>query len=241
MPLPNSPNALQIIMRAMRLAQVNTKGETPDNEEAQDGLYALNAMLNSWQLERLYVYRIKEETFTWAANQQEQTIGASGDFVTDRPTRIADDCYFVINSVTYQSRMIDVDAWSAIPDKSTTSTWPWYLYPEYGVDEVTLHGWPIPNASVEFHLRTWQQLQYFSALTDTMDLPPGYQRAIEFSLAEEFGPEFGVTITPDVRMKAANARKAIRNINSPSPIMASEAGLMTRTRGSYIYGDWGGY
>ena len=229
--------SLDIIKRAMRLAQVMTKGETPDADESQDGLDALNTMLDSWQIDRLFVYQIREESFTWAINDQTQTVGSGGDFNTDLPTRIADNCAFVVNSTDHQASLINVDAWTAIPDKTTTSTFPWFLYAEYGAALVTLYAYPIPNANVTFKLRSWKRLQSFSDLTTALSLPPGYQRAIEYSLAEEFGPEFGVAISPEVSRIAFKARNAIRNVNSPSPVMRSEVGRMTNRYSSNVKAD----
>lgn len=229
--------ATQIITRAMRLARVIGKGETPDADESADGLQALNAMLDSWQIKRLYVYQVREESFTWAANQVSQTVGAAGDFVTDLPTRVADNCAFTINSIDYPVSLIDVDAWSAIPDKTTTSTFPWWLYVEYGAALVTIKAYPIPSANVTFKLRTWKRLQQFSTLTDVLALPPGNERAIAFSLAEEYAPEFGLDVTPRVAAVAASARANLRRVNSPSPVMMTEAGFMSRRYTAYIYGD----
>lgn len=230
--------ALDLITRSMRLAGTIGKGEIPDADEAQDGLEALNAMLDSWQIERLFVYQIRAEQFTWDANDQTQTVGSGGDFNTDLPTRIDDSCSFTIDSVDFPTKLIDVDAWSAIPDKTTTSTWPWWIYPEYGAALVTLYGYPIPSANVTFNLRTWKRLQSFTALTTDLALPPGNERAIAFSLAEEFGgPEFGVQVPQDVRRIAASARRALRRVNSPSPVMATETGYISRRYTDYIRGD----
>ena len=229
--------ALSMIKSAMRKAQVSTKGETPDSDESADGLAVLNAMLDSWQVDRLFVYQVKEESFTWAANDQTQTIGAAGDFVTDLPTRVADDCEFVVNNISYPVTLIDVDAWASIPDKTTTSTAPWFIYPEYGAALVTLYCYPIPNANVSFKLRSWKRLQSFAALTTDLALPPGYQRAIEYSLAEEFGPEFGVDVPAAVSRIAMSARRIIRRVNSPSPVMRSDAGRMSRRQGANVKAD----
>lgn len=223
----------------MRLAGTIGKGETPDDDESQDGLTALNAMLDSWQIQRLFVYQIRTETFTWTANDQTQTVGSGGDFSTDLPTQVADDCSFTINSIDYPVKLIDIDAWTNIPDKTTTSSFPWWLYAEYGAALVTLYAYPIPNANVTFNLRSWKRLQAFSALTTDLALPPGNERAIAYSLAEEFGgPEFGVSVPPGVIAIARSARRALKNINSPAPVMASEAGWLSRRYTAYIYGDW---
>lgn len=231
--------AQTIITRSMRLAGTIGVGETPTADESANGLEALNAMLASWQIQRLYVYQIRSEQFTWTANQQTRTVGSAGNFATDLPTRVADNCSFTVNSIDYVVRLIDIDAWNAIPDKTTTSSFPWWIYPEYGAALVTLYAYPIPNANVTFNLRSWKRLQSFSALTTDLALPPGNERAMAFSLAEEWaGPEFGITPPPGVIAIARGARKALRRINAPSPIMQTETGYMSRRYTAYIYGDW---
>jgi hypothetical protein len=231
--------ALDLITRSMRLAGSIGTGETPSDAEADSGLEALNAMLDSWQIQRLYVYQIQTQQFTWTALAQSRTVGAAGNFVTSAvPTQIANDCSFTINSIDYPVQLIDVDAWSNIPDKTTQSSFPWWIYPEYGAALVTLYAYPIPNANITFNLRSWLRLQTFAALTDDLALPPGNERAIAFSLAEEFaGPEFGIEVPASVSRIAASARRALRRINSPSPVMASEAGYLSRRYTASIYGD----
>ncbi len=233
----STASAINIITRAMRLGRVIGKGEIPDDDEAQDGLDALNSMLDSWQIRRLYVYQIRSEAFTWTANQQSRTVGAAGDFVTDLPTRVSDDLTFTVNGISYQAKLIDIDAWTAIPDKTTQSSFPWWIYPEYGAELVTLNAYPIPNANITFNLTTWKRLQQFTSLTDVMTLPPGNRRALTYNLAMEYAPEFGVEVSDSVRMIAKTSRDNLRRVNAPSPIMQTEAGYMSRRYTAYIYGD----
>lgn len=229
---------ITLITRAMRLAGVIGKGETPDSDESADGLTALNAMLDAWQIARLFVYQIRTETFTWAASQQSRTVGAAGNFVTDLPTRVANDCSFTVSSVDYPVSLIGIDEWASIQDKTTTSSLPSLIYPEYGAALVTLYAYPIPSAAISFNLRTWKRLQAFTGLTDTLSLPPGYERAIVFSLAEEYGgPEFGVEVPRKVIEIALAARRALRRANAPSPLMTNEAAFLSRSTGSNIVSD----
>lgn len=224
--------ALSMIQRSMRVARVIGKGETLDDDEAQDGLTALNSMLDSWQTERLSVYQIREESFTWAGSSQSRTVGSGGNFSTDRPVRVDPSSAFVSNSIDYAigpRGLIDVSAWAAIPDKTTQSTIPWLLYPEYGTTLVTLYAYPIPSASITFKLRSWKRLQSFSALTDALDLPPGYEEAIVFNLAERFGLEFGKELSRTAQRIASVSKANIRKINADVPTMTSEAAYMNPT------------
>lgn len=226
-----------MITRAMRLAGVIGKGESPSDDEAQDGLTALNSMLDSWQTERLYAYQISENSFSWGAGSQSRTVGAAGNFVMARPAQVDESTYFVLNGISYAVRLINSDAWAAIPDKTTTSTFPFWLYVEYGVSTVTLYAYPTPSAAITLKLRTWSALQSFAALTDALSLPMGNERAITYSLAEEFGPEFGVAVPPNVVSIARKARANLKRINSVSPVMASEVGYMNRRLTGNVYAD----
>lgn len=224
--------AVQIITRAMRIARVIGKGETLDSDESADGLTALNSMLDSWQTERLSVYQIRSESFTWAGSQQSRTVGAAGNFVTDRPARVDGSSAFVSNGIDYpigDRGMLNVDAWAAIPDKTSTSTIPWLLYVEYGTALVTLYAYPIPSASISFTLRSWRHLQSFATLTDVLDLPMGYEEAIVFNLAERYGIEFGMQLLPAAQKIAVTSKANIKNINAPVLIMSSEVGYLSRS------------
>lgn len=227
--------ALSMVTRAMRLARVIGKGEVADDDEAQDGLEALNTMLDSWQTERLFVYQIQQDSFTWTTSTTSRTVGLLGDFAMAAPARIDDSSFFRVNNVDYSLVFLNSDQYAAIPAKSSASSIPEYMYVEYGTALHTLYAFPVLSAAVTFLLRSWQALQSFSALTTALDLPMGYQRAIEFSLAEEIAAEYGRDVSPKVERIAAHARKNIKRINLPMDTLTSEIGMMTRRSGFNIY------
>lgn len=230
--------ALNIITRAMRLAGVYRKGESPDADEAQDGLNALNTMLDSWSIERLFVYYIVEESLTLVANQGSYTMGPSGDLNTTRPTQIDDSCRIVFQGMDYGLRKIDHDAWSAITAKTeVTSNIPMYIFADMANPLVTLNFWPCPSQSASAVICSWKQLQQFAALTTALALPAGYRRAIEYSLAEEFGPEYEVEVPAQVLRIAGKARKNIKRLNQVTPIAVVETGYMGWRSASNIYAD----
>lgn len=227
----------------MRLATVARKGEALDNDEAADGLVSLNAMLDSWQIERLFVYQIAQGSYTWPASTTSRTIGSSGNFTDQRPVRI--DSAFVMdsNSQWYPLNVLQARTeYDAIISKTTSGTLPRYLFmdPAYPLGVIYLY--PVPSVQVTLKLNTWQTLQSFAALTTNLALPPGYQRAIEYSLAEEFGPEFGVAIPSKVEQIARQARAAIQNLNMPSMVAQLDYGVSSLgqldRRGRYnVYSD----
>ena len=222
--------AIQMITRAMRLDGVIGKGESPDTDEADDGLVALNSMLDSWSIERLFAYYLVQETLTLAANKATYTMGSGGDLNTVRPTRIEDDCYVTFAGIDYKVRVINVDAFAGIPAKTVQSNIPMWMYVSYQNPLVNLTLYPVPNTAGTMQIWSRKQLQQFATLTDVLALPPGNERAITYSLAEEFGPEFGVEVPQRVSAIAQQARANIKRINAPSPILSSEVGYMGRLR-----------
>lgn len=220
--------ALDLITRGMRLAGVIGKGELPDEDEAADGLTALNDMLDSWSTERMYAYYIVEETLTLVAAQATYTMGTGGDLNTTRPTRIEDSCFIRYASMDTPLTLINNQAYAAIVAKTIQSNIPDLLFADMQYPLVRLSFYPTPStSSAVAHIMSWKQLQQFTALTTSLSMPPGSKRAIAYSLAEEFGPEFGANIQPIVIAIAQKARANLKRINAPNPVMRSEVGAMT--------------
>src|SRR3990167_2307112 len=218
--------ALSMITRAMRLARAIGKGEPLDSDESADGLVALNAMLDSWQIDRLFVYQIVQGSYTWPASTTSLTIGSAGNFNVQRPVRI--DSAFVVdsNSQWYPVDVLqDRTEYDSIVTKTTESSLPKYLFMDSAYPLGVIYLYPVPSVALTLKLNTWQTLQSFASLATDIALPPGYQRAIEYSLAEEFGPEFGVTIPPKVEKIALQSRAAIQNLNMPSLVARVDSGV----------------
>ena len=215
-----------LINRAMRLSGVIGKGETPDADESADGLTALNAMLDSWQLERLLVYQIVQGSYTWSANTTSRTIGSGGNFNAQRPVRIESAYFRDSNNNDYPLTVLqDRTEYDAITIKSTTSTIPQWLFYDPAYPLGVLYAYPISTVQWTLKLNTWQTLQSFTALTTELALPPGYERAIAYNLAMEIAPEFGAgaKMDPQVPLIAVQSKAAIKTINQPSMVAQIEA------------------
>src|SRR5687767_849521 len=82
--------AQDIITRAMKALGALGTSETPTASEANDGLEALNTMLDSWAGEELASYQVLEQTVILTVGKSQYTIGTVGtpDINADRPTNI---------------------------------------------------------------------------------------------------------------------------------------------------------
>ncbi len=227
--------ALGIIKRSMRLIGALGSGETPTAEEESDGLDALNGLLDSWWNDSLAVYQIAKGTYTWASGQATRTIGSGGDFDTTRPVRI-DSAEQTLNSIDYHIDLISNRQYQGIPDKTTQSTIARYLYSDSGNPLTTLYIWPVPSANMTLNLYTWTQIESFATGGETVVLPPGYRRALEYNLAVDIAPEYQRDGPPLVFGTAANAMRVIRRNNVRIPNMKNEPAMIGRPT-AYTW-DW---
>ena len=205
--------AQTIIDRALRLIGAIASGESPTSAESSDGLVALNAMISSWQTEKLNVFAFVDTAFTLVASNGSYTVGPAGNFaLTPRPSKI-ESCFVRISNIDYPVDLIDRDRWFGIADKTSTSDIPIYAYYEPSLATGTLLVWPVPNAASSLHIITWQSLSELSALSTTITLPQGYERALAYNLAIEVAPEFGQNPSQSVVMIAAESKASIKRAN----------------------------
>lgn len=232
--------ARTIITAALREIRVLGAGDVPTDDDAEDALYQLKNMMDSWWLERLAVYEIRQDSgLTWAAAQSSRTVGTGGNFNITRPFRIT-GVVFTVNGVDYPVRkMIERAEYDAIPLKTAQSSFPEFCFydPQYPLG--VLYAFPVPSASVTVAINSWQQIQNFSTLDTQIALPPGYERAIQKNLAIEIAPSYGPSAqpSPELKVQAMQAKANLKTINAPSMVATLDAGIVQPWRPSNIYSD----
>jgi hypothetical protein len=202
--------ALDMILRARRLLNAHGVGETLDTELANDGLEALNAMLDSWSIDGLMIYAIQSNTFT-LTGAQTYTIGTGGTFNMARPDRI-EGAYTSVNGTDYPLTIINNDQWNDIAVKNLTSTYTEYIKYEPFTPLGALSVYPKALGAIT--LNTYQPLQAFETLTEVLVLPRGYERTIAYCLAVEIAPETGRPVSRELMMTAMSSKAALQRINA---------------------------
>lgn len=214
-------SALDIITGAAKLLGVIFKSEPLDSDEANDGLVLLNDMLDSWSNDSLTTsaYTLESFSLTGAASY---TIGASGTFNTSRPINIV-TAVVRISSVDYPLEIITQEQYQLeIPQKSISSQIPEVLTYDNGYPLATITMYAVPTSGSTLRLLSNKPLSNLSALTTTVDLPPGWKRALKNNLAIDLAPEYGVEPPASVVRNANQSLGAIRranSINSAMPFM----------------------
>lgn len=216
--------ALDIVKRSMRLIGALGAGETPVDYEQVDGLAALNAMLESWSTRRLTVPRIAEVSVTWPADTASRTIGPAGaDTTAERPIKII-AARQRQNDIDYPITVLNRKPWDSITDKTTASTIAQYVWYDPTHPTGTVYLWPIPSAEATILLRAIDQLTAFSTATQSVSLPPGYERALAYNLALELAPEYQREIPASVARLAASSLRDVHRVNHQPVLMHNEIG-----------------
>ena len=235
--------ALTMIERAMRIMKVLGVGQQMTAGEATDGLYALNSMLEAWGIERLMVYQVQQSSYSWASGNASRTIGPGGNFNATRPTKVAEEGNFVRDgstSIDYPLTFLgDRDSYDRILLKSSTSSYPQWLFVDTGFPLMTLYVWPVPTQTLTLYLNNWKPLQAFETLTEEIALPPGYQAAIEFNLALWYAPEFGTAanVSPWAEKQATLLKANLKAINRPDLVARLDNALLGQGAPYNIYTD----
>lgn len=207
--------ARTLIARSLRDLGVLAVGETPTGPEASDALIKLNELLEAWSLERLMIYAINEVTKTLTGADATYTIGSGGDINTSRPLRIEEAVLRDAQNLDLPMRILTLEEYSSIALKSTTSTYSRWLYYDNAYPLGTITLWPVPSTSDKtLHLWLWQPLTSVASLDTSLNLPPGYTRALRTHLAADLAPEYGVEISAILAAVGADAKAAIKSQQS---------------------------
>lgn len=186
--------ALQIITGAARLVGVVRKTEALSADEAADGLVALNDMLASWVNNGLLVTARTWENFI-VASASSYTIGSAATLNTVRPMSIK-EAFFRIGSIDYPLTILTDEEYERISYKTLSTGYPEYLNYDngYATGIIRLY----PQGAGGLHLLSEKPLTAFASLSTTVDLPPGWNRALRYNLAIDLAPEYGESVSAEV-------------------------------------------
>lgn len=208
--------ALNLITSSMRLVGAVASGETLNADEANDALDVLNELLSSWALRNLLAYRNVNSEFNLVAGTQSYTIGPSGAFNTDRPVSI-EGAFVTSGDVDYPLHLLSTEEWNAIAQKGSTSPIPTAIYYDSSYPLGTIWVWPVPSDSIQITLSVNLQFAALTSLAQSISYPPGYSKALRYSLAVELAPEYGLKPPESVLGIAREEIAAIKTANRQMP------------------------
>lgn len=215
--------AQSLINKSLRLLGVLASGETTTADEAQDSLYSLNSIIDSFSANPQYYFCTQAEQFALVNGQSTYTIGNDpgtsppANFVTTRPIRIV-GAFVRISNVDTPLALITEQYYTNIANKAQAGTPQKLLYrPDTPYGRILLY--PTPNAAVPLFIKAEKMIGQYVTLVTTQYLPPGYQRLLELSLAMELAPEYGSQVKPEIIANLrADLDSLIRTNIQPLPV-----------------------
>ena len=222
---------------ALRLLGVLAEGETPSAATAQDALFTLNQMIDSWSTERLSTFNTVDQTYLWPVDIINRTLGPSGNFVGVRPVLLDDATYYrdPSTNVSFGIKMINQQQYDGIAVKTVTSTYPQVMFTNMEFPNISMTIYPKPTRELEWHFISAQVLAEPATLVTELYFPPGYMRAFRYNLACELAPEFGVEPSQQVSRIAMTSKRNIKRIYNPDDIMSIPYALVSNRQRFNIY------
>lgn len=218
--------ALDIITDALADIGVASPGETVSTEDRAIGLSKLNRLLSSWTAEKIAVAGINVLDFT-STGAETYTFGSGGSGSTTRPVAVV--AVGVLNGGrAAAAEMVDAAKYNAILDKSRSGIFAEAAYYNAGFPLGTLYLTPKPLSGGTIRIHNIQPATVYAAVTDTVTLAPGYERAVVANLALDLAPAFGAPGgAPQLQLLMAIAKEAKQAVQmlSAEAIAGSAAAL----------------
>ena len=234
-----STSAGELIKGSLRLIGMLAEGEEPSAAVMQDSIAAMNAMIQSWDTERLSVFSTQTQVFMWPAGQAKRTLGPTGDFVGDRPILVDDSTYFKDpqTNLSFGIKMINQQQYDGIALKIVTSTYPQVMWVNMTYPNIEMTIYPVPIKTLEWHIVSVEKLAEVATVATDIAFPPGYIRAFRYNLAMELAPEFGVEPSQQVMRIAMSSKRNLKRINNPDDLMAIPYPIVATRQRFNIYAN----
>lgn len=164
-------------------------GITPNVDQYGELIPELNRLLSSYNLDGHKIFSTSIDRYAMSPNQTSYFLGPTGDWVAPRPNFIVTARVILTGTspeIAHQVRVIrDDKEWGSITIQELLGAWPWAIYNEEQVPDTKIHLYPYPSAAGnDLELYTWQALKTdFSAVSDVVILPDGYEHMITTNLA----------------------------------------------------------
>ena len=219
-----------IITDAMQETGILSDGATPTTNQLNDGLRMLNRLLMTFSNSTTFAYYQNLISIP-LTGQASFTIGPGGDISGDRAIEI-NSAYVDRNGVSYPVKVIDNERYDRITYKLLAGANTQAIYYEAQYPLGIVECFPIATGCT-LYMRVLNIVKQFTSLTDTIDMPPGYEDYIMLALAIRMAPSYGMTVQRETQMAYRRASNAVKTNNLIIPTMSLPVAVQSGNRGSY--------
>jgi hypothetical protein len=238
-----------LITAGYRIAGISLRaGRTPSPEQYVEGLAIALRMFGSWNCDRFKIYGEQISVYNLIAGKKIYTIGGPGlgaDFDAARPEQLV-AAQIILNTTPASRNPVKIltpQEWRDIRVQDIPNTIPSRLYYDLGFPLANIYLWGQALTTYQLELYTTLLLPTFTAITNTVILPPGYDLAITYNLGKLYATNDPArsTMTPAAYKIADDSLMAVESINAPRPIMRCDASVLSgrqaNARWSYLTGE----
>lgn len=215
--------ARDLITLALQDAGITGQGLTPRATDINNAFIRLNDMMQQWEFSRWLVYHLIDTNLAMTGATS-YTIGVGGNFSTPRPDRIEAARIIQINppapnDVGWPLQILQArEDYNSIRMQHLASFPRWVFY-DAAYPLGIVYPWPLPSNQYTLRLTTKALLQTFANLSEDLNLPNVYKRAIRFNLQSELIMAYKLPEDPATEKKAMAALNLIKNSNFQMPVL----------------------
>lgn len=207
-----------IISGALRSLGVVAAEEPLTDVMATDALELLNALVDSYSLERLMIYHTPATVIPLSPAISSYTWGIGGVIASERPLQLAAQAQVrdVTSDYEYPVAVLDQQRYGQIADK-TAPGMPTAIYyaPSFPLGQLFVYA--VPTHAWSLTVYPWRVLPRFTNLDTEVLFPPGYERLLRTGLTLEAAPEYGMQPTTVQAAQAQEAKLNVKRMNVVVP------------------------
>lgn len=201
------PTVTDLIQSSFRLIGAVASGEVLETNELNDAFVSLNQMIASWNTEGLSI-----------AGRQRLTVNvniANNSYpMPQRAVRI-ESASVATAGIDCPLQIVDSTGWEAISEKGQLAIFIQKLYCDYQYPNSTVYIWPTPRQTGLLEMWVYAPIAPFITVTDTINLPPGYEAALRYNFAIAILPEYPRSqVDQTLPAQAQNYKASIVQLNS---------------------------
>jgi hypothetical protein len=234
-----------VIDEALQVLRIIGPGESLSSGQYADLVRTANLVIDDWNAQEEFQGGFFDYVFTLTPGLRFYKIGpvaTAPNFNAPRPSEITKANLFLPTGSIFTRMPIEIidadELTSQNPTDLPNSQYPRQLY--YTGDQdaqgaATLILWPTPTIGYQIELVFPGTLGSF-ALTDPLNLPPGYARAMVYNFAVAFAPKFGKSPSADIVTQAMTGLQRIRIDNYRG--IRTARNQSTESHWDFRAGDW---
>ena len=202
-----------IVIDALEITGLKSPWDDIDTAWQTVGRRRLNSIIDGWNVSKIKGYTQQKITSSISTFKQTYTIGSGGDIDANRPVKIERAFITTLDNIKSPLEIVtfnEFNDYTTGTQLASEPLWLWYDAKDT-LGEINLY--PTPTSNFNLELYCLLSFGKYSAPTDVVTLPDGYERLLTYQLAVELCSHAGKQAPADVRMTLSQIRSELEAVN----------------------------